>query len=572
MDLYEYLNQLYDSDDLYDYKYGKIDLEMPGLSESDKETLGLVLEIIRLDERYEDKENVFEQYSRNLLPELKSIKKQDLAPLLSLDLNLFPLPIRARVADFLWTTIMNHVAARIAIHSYLELYDKVWNEDDWPDCIEAIHRAVNIAERLNKKGEEYKETIEAVQKGLDHTKGNDPLFLSSSLLEILAEQKYKIDEDLRRYARNAIETAKRTTNFTKAQIVLEALAKLDQENRNQYYEEAGDITQAMAFNPAIRRVQILNQALQYYVKAGTKEKQAQCRKQLEEAQSHILDELQVIKTDPIDITSSVKEVHDALRKASNVKQAIIIFGSLCHIYKRDELLKYIKDYHGLADLFPPTRVDHNGRQICSLPALSLERDLNLDNEVVRKYMWDKARSLQEMYADIILNYALSEINRLYQYTEEDLDFLVRDNAIIHDRREEIIRKGLYLGIQGDLYTAMHLLIPQTENIIRNLVKICGGQTFYVEDNGDITIKPIGQLLKSPEFNDCYDPDIIFCLQGLLDQKEGSNLRNEMAHGLMEPGNSRIGLYFLGLITKLLSLYSRACMEESIKMKEKQKDE
>ena len=66
MDLYEYLNQLYDSDDLYDYKYGKIDLEMPGLSESDKETLGLVLEIIRLDERYEDKENVFEQYSRNL--------------------------------------------------------------------------------------------------------------------------------------------------------------------------------------------------------------------------------------------------------------------------------------------------------------------------------------------------------------------------------------------------------------------------------------------------------------------------------------------------------------------------
>ena len=42
---------------------------------------------------------------------------------------------------------------------------------------------------------------------------------------------------------------------------------------------------------------------------------------------------------------------------------------------------------------------------------------------------------------------------------------------------------------------------------------------------------------------------------------GSNLRNSIAHGFMEPGNSLIGLYFLGFIIKFLSWYSINCWEE-----------
>lgn len=561
MRVIDYLNSIYDSDDLHDYKYGKINPEPQDMPESDKDILLLVLDIIRLNEQYRKKENIFEQYHSDRLPDIKRVTRDDLSPLLSIEFSLLPLPIRARLADFLWETVKDKDFGRIAIQSYLMLYNSLWDEEHWPNCIDAIHRAVNIACSLGKNGKEYKECIEAVKEGLNRTKGNDRLYLSSSLLEILCEQKYKADTDVLQYARNSIEVAKEAQNLSKAQIVLEVLAKIDPSNRSSYYEEAGDITQALAFEPAIRRVHTLNQALQYYQKAGAEEKKKLCRKQMEEAQSRIVDEMQMIKTDPIDISATVEEVRTSIRKTSSVNQAIIIFGDLVHIYSREELLKHVRDGGVFASIFPSARIDNRGRQIYSLPPLPLNEEINLDDERVQLHMWDKARALQELNADIVLKYALSELNAQYQYDEDDLDFLVTENAIIPEGREKIIRKGIFLGLKGDLYTALHILIPQMENIIRFLVELCDGKTFYIKPDGNVDNILLGSLLDSPEINDCYDADILFCLKGLLDKKEGSNLRNSIAHGFMEPGNSMIGLYFLGFIIKFLGWYSINCWEE-----------
>ena len=79
---------------------------------------------------------------------------------------------------------------------------------------------------------------------------------------------------------------------------------------------------------------------------------------------------------------------------------------------------------------------------------------------------------------------------------------------------------------------------------------------------------MGRLLEDQELNESYDPDVIFMLKGLLDKKEGSNLRNAIAHGFLEPGDSLIELYCFGFIIKFLSWYSIACWEEREKMKEK----
>ena len=187
----DYLNNIYDSDDLHDYKYGKINPEPLDMPESDKDILLLVLDIIRLNEQYKKKENVFEQFHSDRLPDIKSVTRDDLSPLLSIELSLVPLSIRARLADFLWETVKDKDFGRIAVQSYLMLYNSLWDEEHWPNCIDAIYRAVNIACSLGKNGKEYKECIEAVKEGLNRTKGNDRLYLSSSLLEILCEQKYK---------------------------------------------------------------------------------------------------------------------------------------------------------------------------------------------------------------------------------------------------------------------------------------------------------------------------------------------------------------------------------------------
>jgi hypothetical protein len=142
------------------------------------------------------------------------------------------------------------------------------------------------------------------------------------------------------------------------------------------------------------------------------------------------------------------------------------------------------------------------------------------------------------------------------FAEDALDFLVRHNAIIPDKRAEIIQQGLCMALNGNLYAAMHLLLPQTENIFRNLVKICGDTVTFLKEDGSEEYKPLSSLFKSEKLLECYDEDLIFTFQSIMDNPAGENLRNLNGHGLLEPeiGNGAASLYFVSLLIFLLSLY------------------
>ena len=69
-------------------------------------------------------------------------------------------------------------------------------------------------------------------------------------------------------------------------------------------------------------------------------------------------------------------------------------------------------------------------------------------------------------------------------------------------------------------------------------------------------KPLSSLFKSEKLLDCYDEDLIFTFQSIMDDPAGEKLRNLNGHGLLEPevGNSAASLYFVSLLILLLSLY------------------
>ena len=86
--------------------------------------------------------------------------------------------------------------------------------------------------------------------------------------------------------------------------------------------------------------------------------------------------------------------------------------------------------------------------------------------------------------------------------------------------------------------------------------LCGDTVSFIKD-GCEEYKTLSQLFKSDKLHECYDEDIIFTFQSIMDERAGANLRNINAHGLMGPsiGNSGVALCFLSLIIKFLSLYS-----------------
>ena len=173
---------------------------------------------------------------------------------------------------------------------------------------------------------------------------------------------------------------------------------------------------------------------------------------------------------------------------------------------------------------------------------------------------------------ICLQFAYGFVKNAGQVSLDDLSFLTEKNAVIPSGRNEIIKFGLYLGLSGKLYAAMHILLPQMEHIIRNLVALCGDTVSFIKD-GCEEYKPLSQLFKSDKLHECYDEDIIFTFQSIMDERAGANLRNINAHGLMGPsiGNGGATLCFLSLIIKFLSLYSVEANRIMKKLSSKRKE-
>ena len=103
-------------------------------------------------------------------------------------------------------------------------------------------------------------------------------------------------------------------------------------------------------------------------------------------------------------------------------------------------------------------------------------------------------------------------------------------------REMAFAKGLYAGFTFDMIVSTSLLIPQVEDSIRFLLEVNGAITSGFDKQWRQNEFDLNATLHMPELKQVYDDDdLIFDLQGLLVEHHGSNLRNEVAHGLLDDG-------------------------------------
>lgn len=177
-------------------------------------------------------------------------------------------------------------------------------------------------------------------------------------------------------------------------------------------------------------------------------------------------------------------------------------------------------------------------------------------------MFSEAKLQEELLGNNFLRWIIQILNREHSYTEEDLYFLVENNPIIPDGRERIILKAVYKGLKGDVYLALHILAPQLENVFRNIAENVGAMTIALKDDGTSQKKVLSSIFELPELLECYDNDILFLFRGLLNEKAGSNIRNEIAHGIMGAvaGNSGTAIFLLCATIKLLSYTSVQSLE------------
>lgn len=117
------------------------------------------------------------------------------------------------------------------------------------------------------------------------------------------------------------------------------------------------------------------------------------------------------------------------------------------------------------------------------------------------------------------------------------DWLVRSPAFPEDRRG-FLEHGLSAFVQGDWVAAIHVLLPQIEEALRQLGYLLGDRTSNWETSSDgirrLDVRALHAVLDGPGLIGCFGVDVISFFKATLVQQQGLNLRNRMAHGLLYP--------------------------------------
>ena len=251
------------------------------------------------------------------------------------------------------------------------------------------------------------------------------------------------------------------------------------------------------------------------------------RARLNESGEKSLDEMNVVSTPGVDISQIVEDARNAVRGKEAV-EALKAFANLGSGAKVKELRKNAIEEcrrYPLLALFPTNTIGSGGRTIAKdsgenekSPLSQMIRDYGIRvGIVVQGYIWPAHEIL-------LLEHRLQEA---------DFIALARRSSIVPIGRELLFGKALFAGFDRDFVTALHILVPQIEHMVRSHLKQARVQTTNIDSNGIENENGLSSLMDLPQTEKIFGEDLSFEIKALLCDSFGPNLRNELAHGLID---------------------------------------
>ena len=522
----------------------------------------------------------------------KRLSNDDLAILRELITTVSDPEMRARIADILWICKRDTdrdrpiKMARVAVQSYLQSAKTLEDVDEYTSCRDRIRRAAQLAPRIDGKKSKEMGCLVAQHIGnlIDRYADVENEFLTGSAMEVLQKELKKslkaIYSDLPSYAAKCAAVAAQKAVFAdnlqdyhKAFCQKLGYRKIESEWHkiagNQEAERRARLDIAEAEVWYAQQAFIGKEPNSYAVAAGRIGSAIQAFRKIEDTfgqekdTSDRIQELHQIRLDyqqksmsrmvsiPIDFDDTEMQ-----QKARELVTGKSIRDALYSIAFRYSIIRNLNDLKEEAEqdresyklrcLIPNVLVDEEGKT----KAISGNGEDSIQHK-----MFKIANFYQGWYGLNFITPACKQICSEHDTSLDDLSFIVDENPFIPQGREPLYARGLLAGLQGDLVIAASLLIPQLENSLRHLLK----------QHGSIASKPdviqddylLNQVLYSPDLKEVLTEDIIFIIKGLLVERMGANIRNEICHGLFDYNQFfKPQITYIWWLTLYLCLYGK----------------
>ena len=484
----------------------------------------------------------------------------------------FPPILKARIADILWIYLKpkNKKHSEIAIENYISM--DVFDDFFEPDVYVFWERAVMLAKQTKNSS-----LIEKIKSKLLNEIDHPSTSWDFHLLKIIEIfDNTDLDKGLNHeLAEKLLEKQKEFNHeqqFHIAEQYLELAAKLFKKagNTKDSYKSLALLSQAIENHGDYRKNESAMVANSFYKLAFQRYREIpnsyrstlQIDKKLDTVQEKITqsgllitDELKLISTKEMDISDLQEHCANHVKGKQTAFESLLYFSgvSSCNfegIWKSTE--NNINNFP-TSSLFGATSVSPDGRKISSILPLALDGN-NRDEVILKKAIKNFGIHMHLAVEGCILP-ALNQIQKEHLFPKEFLIQLCKLSAIVPEKREILVANALYQGFEGDFGSAIHLLAPQVENMIRQLLKRKGLVTTHTDQKGIENEMGLSSLVSMNGAREILGDDLWFELQAVFTDSLSTNFRNEVGHGLLddETSNSLYSVYAWWMVLRLVIL-------------------
>ena len=265
------------------------------------------------------------------------------------------------------------------------------------------------------------------------------------------------------------------------------------------------------------------------------ERIAELHRHMNDAGEKSLDELGAVKTPGVDISELVenarksvagKSVQDALFSFANIYQG----ARVDHVRTAAEKILQQSIFRRLAG---STHLSRDGRVIAKQPAAGFDNAPASDDPA----LWAQMLHDYQILINIVVHGDIWPAHEVllqeHRLREEDFIGLASQSPIVPRGRERLFGKALHAGYDRDFTVSMHLLAPQIEHMVRFHLKNTGVKTTNLDIDGIENENGLSTLMGLPETETVFGKDLSFEIKALFCDALGPNLRNELAHGLLD---------------------------------------
>lgn len=288
---------------------------------------------------------------------------------------------------------------------------------------------------------------------------------------------------------------------------------------------------------------------------------ADLRRILAEDRQVLLENMVPMRGESIDLTEQVADARKRVDGRDKVA-ALGALGMLSPFASFEGIMRQakagIKDFP-LSNLFSRETYSNSGQKVYSRPGADMATP-STPNAEPDEILWSAMVRDHEILTSLVVQGrilpALELIRLQHRFSAALLFDLCRHSPFIPSGHEWTWARGLLHGLDGDFVSAVCVLVPQIEQLVRVHLNQAGAHTLVTDDRGVETEKGLTALLDDQKSIEVLGVDLRFELKALFTASQGPNLRNVIAHGLASDGHlmghSAVYAWWLALRMTVLS--------------------